>query len=246
MKFVLASAVAALVAGPAAAAIIVTYEAPGVQNTTLVLQQFGIEDFNTRTPAANTSFTTDFGTGGIVQGYYQNVDIRRRDQFGGAGSPGTNYAEVDGQPYAIDFTVASGQRLNYFGFWWSAVDRGNRMAFYNDGVQVFALDAATVRAALGTCPDASNGYCGKPNQPLFGLNPREQYAFVNVQFTGDHTFDRIVWREFPDVGDFESDNHTVGFGVVPEPATWAMLITGFGLVGFAARRRRVAGARALA
>jgi len=27
-------------------------------------------------------------------------------------------------------------------------------------------------------------------------------------------------------------------GVVPEPATWAMMITGFGLVGFAARRRR--------
>lgn len=27
---------------------------------------------------------------------------------------------------------------------------------------------------------------------------------------------------------------------VPEPATWAMLITGFGMVGFAARRRRIA------
>jgi hypothetical protein len=29
-------------------------------------------------------------------------------------------------------------------------------------------------------------------------------------------------------------------GVVPEPATWAMLITGFGLVGFAMRRRKSA------
>lgn len=27
-------------------------------------------------------------------------------------------------------------------------------------------------------------------------------------------------------------------GIVPEPATWAMLITGFGLVGFAMRRRK--------
>ncbi|MFN3370366.1 MAG: PEPxxWA-CTERM sorting domain-containing protein [Sphingomonadaceae bacterium] len=27
-------------------------------------------------------------------------------------------------------------------------------------------------------------------------------------------------------------------GVVPEPATWAMMIAGFGLVGFVARRRR--------
>jgi hypothetical protein len=30
------------------------------------------------------------------------------------------------------------------------------------------------------------------------------------------------------------------FGAVPEPASWAMLIAGFGLVGGAARRRRVA------
>jgi len=31
-----------------------------------------------------------------------------------------------------------------------------------------------------------------------------------------------------------------GIGMVPEPATWAMLIAGFGMVGFAARRRRSA------
>ncbi|MFN7174641.1 MAG: PEPxxWA-CTERM sorting domain-containing protein, partial [Thermaurantiacus tibetensis] len=29
-------------------------------------------------------------------------------------------------------------------------------------------------------------------------------------------------------------------GVIPEPATWAMLIAGFGLVGGMARRRRLA------
>ena len=43
----------------------------------------------------------------------------------------------------------------------------------------------------------------------------------------DSTFDKLV------------DYQGGGAGAVPEPATWAMLITGFGLVGAAARRRRV-------
>ncbi len=53
-------------------------------------------------------------------------------------------------------------------------------------------------------------------------------GFTTVTFTGTAgddgiDFDRLVYK---------------GDGAVPEPATWAMLIVGFGLVGFAARRRR--------
>jgi hypothetical protein len=36
------------------------------------------------------------------------------------------------------------------------------------------------------------------------------------------------------------DNVLVTQGVIPEPASWAMLIAGFGLVGTAMRRRRTA------
>jgi hypothetical protein len=42
-------------------------------------------------------------------------------------------------------------------------------------------------------------------------------------------------------GSFGIDNLTIGSapsGVVPEPAAWALMISGFGLVGAAARRRR--------
>lgn len=36
---------------------------------------------------------------------------------------------------------------------------------------------------------------------------------------------------------FREVAHITGVGTVPEPATWALMIAGFGLVGFAARRR---------
>jgi hypothetical protein len=36
------------------------------------------------------------------------------------------------------------------------------------------------------------------------------------------------------------DSITIETATVPEPASWAMLLAGFGLVGFAARRRRIA------
>jgi hypothetical protein len=40
--------------------------------------------------------------------------------------------------------------------------------------------------------------------------------------------------------DFAVAQLRYGLGIVPEPATWALMIAGFGMVGFAARRRRVA------
>ncbi|QXQ04721.1 PEPxxWA-CTERM sorting domain-containing protein [Sphingosinicellaceae bacterium] len=39
-----------------------------------------------------------------------------------------------------------------------------------------------------------------------------------------------------DITDFKTD--AIGLGAVPEPTTWALLITGFGAVGTALRRRR--------
>jgi hypothetical protein len=45
---------------------------------------------------------------------------------------------------------------------------------------------------------------------------------------------------------FEIDNLAVRKDVIPEPATWAMLIAGFGLVGAAMRRQRPARMRVAA
>ena len=76
--------------------------------------------------------------------------------------------------------------------------------------------------------------------------------FVNFYATAGTTFDRVVFRESPTVGGYESDNHTVGYyrtitGTgVPEPATWAMMIIGFGAAGSMARIQRRRGRLAAA
>lgn len=58
----------------------------------------------------------------------------------------------------------------------------------------------------------------------------------------DYTYN--LWPRSPGAGngtiaDFAPDNSNAAVAAVPEPASWALLITGFGLVGSMARRRRM-------
>lgn len=88
-----------------------------------------------------------------------------------------------------------------------------------------------------TVIDVGQGFWGNGVFTVSGNTLGAGEAHGIIQFKG--SFDQIT---------FVSNNVeywsglTVGIegfaGAVPEPATWAMLITGFGLVGAAARRRR--------
>lgn len=73
-------------------------------------------------------------------------------------------------------------------------------------------------------------------QPLaaqtFALDGDARYVRINV--LNNYGFD----RERPQ--DIASGLSEVRFSAVPEPATWAMMLAGFGMVGGALRRRRVA------
>lgn len=242
MKFLLGAATAALFAIPAVAGVTVTYEDAGVQNSTAGFDFVGVETFEGVATGSGQSFGTTFG-GSAISGTYSNVQIDSANQFGSAGGTGNHAVTFAGVGYDLSLSTARPEGINYFGYWLSALDRGNKLEFFRDGALVYSFTPDAVDAAVGACPNGSNAFCGNPTLPFLGQNGSEPYVFVNVYFTGGTTIDMVRFFEAPSVGGYESDNHTVGYfntiggNTVPEPATWGMMILGFGLVGLASRRR---------
>jgi hypothetical protein len=238
-----AALIAAAAVGTAARAdtFDLNYEKPGVQNTTATFSVSGVETFDSQSTGVGSGFTTDFGTGGAITGTYSGangVQINSADVYGGAGGTGNYIAAFGNTPYTLTLTADPAkdpQGINYFGYWLSALDFGNQVTFYKEGVEVGALTPADVIAKLGP----SGPYYGNPNSPFAGGDTGEPYAFINF-YDKSGTFDQVVFTEAPAVGGYESDNHTVGFfthvGGVPEPSTWAMLLLGFAGLGFASLR----------
>ena len=252
-----AMAVALSVGGAASATLpfAVRYEseAVGVQNTTATFSVGGVETFESR-PLGFGGFTTDFGTGGSITGTYSaDTRILPADQYGGAGGTGQYPVTFSNTGYSLDLSSTLPHGVNYFGYWLSALDRGNQVTFYSKGRLLFTFDPSDVIAAVNSHADAAN-YYGNPNPSFLHNNSGEPYIFLDF-FSNDRPFDKVVFAENPQVGGYESDNHTVGHfltkgtgtdvplspgsfpGAVPEPATWALMLAGFGLVGGAVRRR---------
>ena len=215
------------------------YESAGVQYTTARFTTVGVETFDTRTNGGG--FTTDFGTRGAVTATYSPVDINNADQYGGAGGGGKYPVAFFATPYSLHLVadpILLPHGINYFGYWLSALDGGNHVTFYKNGVQVGDLTPSAVLSRIGHVAN----YFGNPNPSFKNQDGGEPFAFINFYDT-DGSFDEVRFTQTTPGGGYESDNHTVGFytatGGTPEPATWAMFLTGFGLVGSGLRRRGV-------
>lgn len=248
-----------LAASPAIAAptnsFSVTFEAPNVQSSTVVANLVGVESFDTRGTSTGQaspgegpqSFSNVFSPALTVN--YSNVFTLPAGANGGAlGTGRYSRAPQDGST-TIDIVTPGDVGIDYFGMWISAFDSGNFVDFFRNDTLIFTFAPANVLAALGSCVgatnQANNGYCGNPNQGINGIGTvaNEPYAFVNFRNT-DGVFDKINIRQNSDVNagaGYQTDNHTfaaINVPAVPEPATWAMLIGGFGLAGVSLRRKR--------
>ncbi|TRW17044.1 Npun_F0296 family exosortase-dependent surface protein [Glacieibacterium frigidum] len=223
-KIVGAALAAALLAGSASALTTVTVEAAGVQNTTLATTS-GVENFDSLS-GYTFPYVSTFG-GSPWTGSFNGVLSTGADAYGGAGGTG-RYETVQGE----QILTLSGPATDYFGLWASALDGGNTVAFYKNGALIDTI--SLVMVAL------DDSYDGNPNPPYNGQDIGEKYAFFNFVVAGGYDEVHLIQNLG---GGFELDNVTVGtLAAVPEPASWAMMIAGFALVGLGMRRRSVAAA----
>jgi len=133
---------------------------------------------------------------------------------------GTSYLSVLGGGSA---TINFAPGVRAFQFDWGSIDTYNTLT-------VVSTAGTSVFVPGGNFPNAANG-----NQVAPGTNGR----FTVRGSTAGETFVSMTLTS--DQNSFEIDN--LATGVIPEPAIWAMLIAGFGLVGAAMRRQRQTTAR---
>lgn len=163
-------------------------------------------------------------TGGLVTtGSLSGV---RAQPFGSTG----NYLTVgptDGSPATLN--LASFGNIGVITFIWGSVDAYNTL-------EVLRRNGTVMQAFTGA--NAAVNPNGNQTSPV--TNP-----LARLTFSGSDIFDVGGLRFRSTQNAFEVDNFAIR-AAVPEPATWMMMLAGFGIVGAALRRRRQVGGLATA
>lgn len=133
------------------------------------------------------------------------------------------------------FILTTSDRVRFSGLRLSFVDNNDTLALFgvqSNGDFVPLLNSGTIRTGLGGAATVVNSSANSGTSTLTLVNEWgwfDRYV-LTTRVGGDVVFG----------GDFGQGYRldSVSITAVPEPATWAMLITGFAFVGFTARRRR--------
>ncbi len=135
--------------------------------------------------------------------------------------PNAYQAVQGGGSSTFDFSgyLNPGVTLGKFSFYWGSIDTYNTISFLR-------ADNSVAASFTGAAFPPANG-----NQPANVTNRRITFGFTHADAV---TKVRMTSSQ----NAFEFD--TLAVAGVPEPATWAMMILGFGLVGGAMRSRKAA------
>lgn len=169
------------------------------------------------TPPAGTTITFDSA---LPDGFTLKGGVVQsvNNAFGANPTGSTNYLTTNDTSSAGSASIFSKTGFGSLSFDWGSVDTYNTFGLLDAmGNAFFTLTGSSIQPNGGT---TGTRISLNSDQPIYGL------------------------RLYSGKPAFEIDNVTFS-GAVPEPATWAMMILGFGLVG-AAMRRRSAGGRLVA
>jgi hypothetical protein len=178
-------------------------------------------------PQANFTVIDNFNTNVALTGVL-NTDYIITTSHTLIGAPPANSIPYD-TPYlsvlsggtaSIDFTVLTGAPVRAFEFDWGSIDYFNTLTIHSNQGDIVIVPGTS------SFPNAADG-----NQVAAGTN-----GLFRVDGDAGQVFTGMTLQSSG--YSFEIDN--LATGAVPEPATWAMMIVGMGLVGMSLRSRRQA------
>lgn len=216
-KLLLASAaLAAMTSVPSSAAVVITDVLASVADNPAndpgfaSLGQTLIYDFDGSDPAP-----------GALQGDFQVATAPGTAGVSAApaGTPsGTKYLTVPIPGPSGSATLSLGGEFRSLSFYWGSVDTYNTVTLFQ---------------ADGTFTSFTGSQIG------FGVDPNgnqtDNNSNVRVNFLASGR--GITSIQF-DSSQFAFETDSFAGSAVPEPATWAMMLGGFGMLGFAARRKQ--------
>ena len=176
--------------------VVITYsERPTAETSSL--GGTSLYDFNSLSIGRNANVSRA-GVGTFDQLYIKNAD-----SYGGA----TDAAHPNGSKYSVQgvgtsvsqTTLTLAQNSGYFGLWWSAGDRSNVMAFYNNDSLVAQFTTSSLLGSL------TSSYYGNPRNQA--LDSGEPFAFINFFGGAGTTWNKVTLTNATSSG-FESDNYT--------------------------------------
>jgi hypothetical protein len=208
-----------------ASAVTITYEAPNVTSASPSVGSTVKNNFESAALGTTNNYNFNFvdaASGDNYRATYDKLQVANYgsgSQTAGAGYTGQFAVNNSTVPttnitFSDTTTANSNAGVKYFGLFFSSLDAGNQLTFYNGSTVLAQLSISNFCTLVNNC-SAFNG--GPYNQPG---------AFFNFYAGAGEQFTKIALTQTTSGGGFENDNHT--FLV---PAASAISGTGVNLAG---------------